>query len=83
MFVKELSLYLNYFKKEVQEAFESENAAQQKKLNNFKENLLSGIEYYRTLFASGNYFQKEKEAIQHELNQYKTELETLEIGVLT
>lgn len=83
MFVKELSLYLNYFKKEVQEAFESENVAQQKKLNNFKENLLSGIEYYRTLFASGNYFQKEKEAIQHELNQYKTELETLEIGVLT
>lgn len=83
LFVKELSLYLNYFKKEVQEAFESENAAQQKKLNNFKENLLSGIEYYRTLFASGNYFQKEKEAIQHELNQYKTELETLEIGVLT
>lgn len=82
LFVKELSLYLNYFKKEVQEAFESENAAQQKKLNNFKENLLSGIEYYRTLFASGNYFQKEKEAIQHELNQYKTELETLEIGVL-
>lgn len=82
MFVKELSLYLNYFKKEVQEAFESENAAQQKKLNNFKENLLSGIEYYRTLFASGNYFQKEKEAIQNQLNQYKTELETLEIGIL-
>lgn len=82
MFVKELSLYLNYLKKEIQEAFESENAAQQKKLNNFKENLLSGIEYYRTLFASGNYFQKEKEAIQHQLNQYKTELETLEIGIL-
>lgn len=82
LFVKELSLYLNYFKKEVQEAFESENAAQQKKLNNFKENLLSGIEYYRTLFASGNYFQKEREAIQHQLNQYKKELETLEIGIL-
>lgn len=82
MFVKELSLYLNYFKKEVQEAFESENAAQQKKLNNFKENLLSGIEYYRNLFASGNYFQKEKEIIQNQLNQYKTELETIEIGIL-
>ena len=82
LFVKELSLYLNYLKKEVQEAFETENAAQQKKLNNFKENLLTGIEYYRTLFASGNYFQKEKEAIQHQLNQYKTELETLEIGIL-
>ena len=82
LFMKELSLYLNYLKKEVQEAFETENAAQQKKLNNFKENLLTGIEYYRTLFASGNYFQKEKEAIQHQLNQYKTELETLEIGIL-
>lgn len=82
MFVKELSLYLNYFKKEVQEVFESENAAQQKKLNNFKENLLSGIEYYKNLFANGNYFQKEKESIQNQLNQYKTELETIEIGVL-
>lgn len=82
LFVKELSLYLNYFKKEVQEAFESENAAQQKKLNNFKENLLSGIEYYKNLFASGNYFQKEKESIQNQLNQYKTELETIEIGIL-
>lgn len=82
MFVKELSLYLNYFKKEVQEVFETENVAQQKKLNNFKENLLSGIEYYKNLFASGNYFQKEKEAIQHQLNKYKTELETIEIGIL-
>ncbi len=82
LFVKELSLYLNYLKKEVQEAFETENAAQQKKLNNFKENLLSGIEYYKNLFASGNYFQKEKEIIQNQLNQYKTELETLEIGIL-
>ena len=82
MFVKELSLYLNYFKKEVSEAFETENAAQQKKLNNFKENLLSGIEYYRNLFATGNYFQKEKEMIQNQLNKYKTELETIELGVL-
>lgn len=82
MFVKELSLYLNYFKKEVQEVFETENAAQQKKLNNFKENLLSGIEYYKNLFTGGNYFQKEKELIQNQLNKYKTELETIEIGVL-
>lgn len=82
MFVKELSLYLNYFKKEVQEVFETENVAQQKKLNNFKENLLSGIEYYKNLFASGNYFQKEKEIIQNQLNNYKKELETIEIGIL-
>lgn len=82
LFVKELSLYLNYFRKEVQEALESGNTAQQKKLNHFKENLLSGIEYYRNLFAGGNYFQKEKEAIQNQLNQYKTALETVEIGAL-
>lgn len=82
MFVKELSLYLNYFKKEVSDAFEKENAAQQKKLTVFKENLLSGIEYYRNLFAAGSYFQKEKEIIQNQLQQYKTELETIELGVL-
>ncbi|HSD14346.1 MAG TPA: hypothetical protein VLB74_06835 [Flavobacterium sp.] len=82
MFVKELSLYLKYFKNEVQEFFETENMAQQKKLTNFRENLLAGIDYYSNLFGTGKYFHGDNETIQHQLNKYKMELETIEIGIL-
>ncbi|ESU29228.1 hypothetical protein FLJC2902T_06230 [Flavobacterium limnosediminis JC2902] len=82
IFVKELSLYMNYFKNEVQESLGKESTAQLKKLEKFRENLISGIDYYMNLFALGKYFENDTETIQNELYSFKAELETIEIGEL-
>lgn len=50
MFVKELGMYIDYFQKELSEISEEINGKALKRLNNFKSNLLRGIEYYHELF---------------------------------
>jgi hypothetical protein len=40
----------------------------------FKNNLNEGIEYYQSLIASNNWFEKSKQNIEKELKQYKDEL---------
>ena len=50
MFVKELGMYIDYFQKELSEISDEINAKALKRLNNFKSNLLGGIEYYQELF---------------------------------
>ncbi|WP_026710019.1 hypothetical protein [Flavobacterium filum] len=72
-FIKELSLYLNYFKKEIN-VFEEATSQQLKKVNQFKSNLLEGISYYKTLFENNHYFADLKSKIFQELNQFESEL---------
>lgn len=50
VFVKELGMYIDYFQKELSEISEEINGKALKRLNNFKSNLLGGIEYYQELF---------------------------------
>lgn len=50
LFVKEAQLYIDYLKKEISENLETATAAQLKKWNLFKSNLISGIDYYENLF---------------------------------
>ncbi|MDF1671952.1 MAG: hypothetical protein P1U41_00470 [Vicingaceae bacterium] len=50
VFVKELGMYIDYFQKELGEISEEINGKALKRLNNFKSNLLGGIEYYQELF---------------------------------
>lgn len=81
MFIKELRLYLNEFKKK-QEEFLIEGASKQEKiLNSFRENLLSGIEYYTSLFLNQKtYFNEHKNIIIDELNRSNHQLKsTLEV----
>lgn len=82
MFVKELIMYVDYLKKEVLDFSNDVTAAQIKKMNAFKSNLLEGICYYEELFSSANYFEKSKTTIQNRLHFYKTEIINIKIPML-
>lgn len=49
LFVKELGMYIDYFKKEINESIDTINEKKQKYFEEFKENMISGIEYYKKL----------------------------------
>lgn len=49
MFINELQLYVNYFKKMVQNMARPVSAKQEKTLAQFKNNLFEGIDYYKSL----------------------------------
>jgi hypothetical protein len=49
LFVKELSLYVDYLKKEVEKSVESMTTKQERYLKTFRDNLLSGVAYYQNL----------------------------------
>lgn len=52
MFIKELKLYVNYFKKEVLSSLPRLTEKQQKYLQEFRSNLADGIAYYTTLIPA-------------------------------
>jgi hypothetical protein len=69
MFVKELGIYVDYLKNEIEDSVETVNERKLKYFEEFKSNLLSGIEYYDTLVKdmkeeSGNYKNKMKEELE-------------------
>ncbi|MBF4508350.1 hypothetical protein IRZ83_16860 [Flavobacterium sp. JLP] len=82
LFVKELKMYVDYFRNEIETLSDEATPNQIKKWNTFKTNLLSGIEYYQTLFSSIFYFKKDEEKIKKAFNFYKSELETIKIPTL-
>jgi len=56
MFVKELTIYIDYFRNEISQFGEEITASQVKKMNGFKKNLLDGIEYYAEVLSSVSAF---------------------------
>ncbi len=52
LFVNEAQLYIDYLKKLVEKNAHAMNLKQNKYLNSFKDNLLKGIEYYKTLLPN-------------------------------
>jgi hypothetical protein len=82
MFIKELKMYVDYLKKEIQTISDTTTAAQIKKWNAFKNNLLEGIQYYETVFSETSFFILDKKLIYNELQKYKANLTALEINVL-
>lgn len=52
LFVNELKIYIDYFKKDIEESIDTMTAKKEKYLELFKENLLSGISYYRTISST-------------------------------
>jgi hypothetical protein len=72
--INELKMYMDYLKKEINEFSEQITVAQTKKLKTFKSNLNEGIEYYQSLIASNNWFDKNKQNIERQLKLYKDEL---------
>jgi hypothetical protein len=52
MFINELQLYIDYLRNAIEQSVNTMNTKQNKYFNTFKENMLKGIEYYRTLIPS-------------------------------
>jgi hypothetical protein len=72
MFIKELKLYVEHLQKQMEEATLPLSQKQQKNFNEIRNNIISGIGYYRNLFDSlkGKY--------KHLLDNAKSELDSIE-----
>jgi len=79
LFVKELKMYIDYFKNEIENISGEVAANQLKKWNTFKANMLDGIDYYQTLFSSVLYFRSDEDKIKQEFNFYKSELNSIKV----
>ena len=77
MFIKELGLYVDYLSKEINEVILSK--PQIKKWTTFKNNLLSGISYYKELFDTTNFFESSKTDVFEKLAFYKAIIEGIVI----
>ncbi|UOK42652.1 MULTISPECIES: hypothetical protein [Flavobacterium] len=82
VFVKELKMYVEYLKKEINDFSGEITAGQTKKWNSFKTNLLAGIDYYQNLFSSTKYFKSVQQDVQQQLTQYRKELAQIEVFTL-
>jgi len=79
LFVKELKMYIDYFRNEIETISGEVTANQLKKWNSFKANLLEGLDYYQNLFESGFYFRSDTEKIKYQFDFYKLELAAIKI----
>ncbi|MBC5836404.1 hypothetical protein [Flavobacterium muglaense] len=82
MFVKELKMYIDYLKNEINTVSETITAGQVKKWNAFKNNLLEGISYYQSLFESIRFSEVEKTTSEASLFFFKQELQDFKIPEL-
>ncbi|NRT15221.1 hypothetical protein HNP99_001568 [Flavobacterium sp. 28A] len=82
MFVKELKMYVDYLKNEIDTISTEVTAAQIKKWNLFSNNLLEGIDYYKNLFLANPSFKTENHSEQTLLDRYKNELLSIAIPLL-
>lgn len=82
VFVKELKMYLDYLKNEINSLTDEITPAKIKKWTAFKNNLFLGIAYYEDLFLTTSYFKNSSAEIQNQLKKYKLELQSIAIPVL-
>jgi hypothetical protein len=78
MFVKELNIYLDYFKIEIFKSANKLNRKQEKYLKRFGDNLNTGIDYYNQVFENAaDKFSGTKASILKDLESGKAVLKTL------
>jgi len=83
MFIKELSMYVDYFSNRVDEIKDSFNKKHEKYLTSFQTNLNDGIAYYQKLFSTTvNNFEISNENLLLELQHLKNELFEIKIPIL-
>ncbi len=80
MFVKELRMYVDYFKNKMTEIQEVSVEKQKQSLQIFREKLNSGIEYYKELFAQK--LQTKKLDVVRDFEKLEKELNGIEIKFL-
>lgn len=66
MFIKELTLYVSYLKNKIAESTAEISSKEAKFFNTFKENLLKGIEYYKSFFTEAT--AESKQSLEHLFN---------------
>ncbi|WP_026715078.1 hypothetical protein [Flavobacterium daejeonense] len=81
-FIKELKMYIDYLKNDIQAIGQEINNAKTKKLEAFKSNLLEGIGYYQNLFAVISNFETIKKEISKQFELLKNEINNIEIPKL-
>lgn len=81
-FAKELKMYIDYLKNDIQSISDEINNAKTKKLEAFKANLLEGINYYQALFANIPNFEAIKQEVTKQIENYKNEINAIEIPKL-
>ncbi|MDN3670678.1 hypothetical protein QWY93_15245 [Echinicola jeungdonensis] len=82
MFIKELQLYVDYFKKEVQKYVVEQSPKLESYLDRFRNNLLDGMQYYQELFAGQkDGFQALTTQLKNELTRIQKELEAPNMAV--
>ncbi len=81
LFIKELKMYVDYFKNEINTFTDEVSANQLKKWNSFRNNINEGISFYKTMFLNATFFNTEKSIILKKLEDYKTEINNIEFGV--
>jgi len=80
MFLKELSLYVDYLKEKVREQREVISEQKSDWLLNFRDNLNDGITYYRNLFTGlDTAFTEMRSSILDELDRFQRELHKISI----
>ncbi len=78
LFVKELSSYFDYLKKQIDEEVKPIAESSSKKFQTFKKNLLEGIEYYKELFHNGtNHPAIACKSDMHKLNGFEEQINSL------
>ncbi len=83
MFVKELRLYIDYFKNKIEESSKPVGGGQLKKLEKFQKKLNEGIEYYKGLFSSlKTRFETTKMNIFDDLEALGKELDLIDFNSL-
>jgi len=83
MFIKELSLYVDYLRNKVNEMAKPLTEKNEKYIDTFHKNLNEGIEYYRDLFnKKAEQFQSKKVHLQHSLDEFKEELNDIKLRVM-
>ncbi len=79
MFVKELTLYLDYLKTKIEETSSSLNRKQEKYFMNFSKNLNDGIDYYQNMFEGvKDKFEDTKENVLEDLKSGRKSLQDLQ-----
>lgn len=78
MFIKELQLYVDYLKEEIEKTIEV-TKKNIKKWETFKANLLEGITYYNATFEETIFFESDKSVLQDELYYYQQQVTNIEI----
>lgn len=81
LFMKELKMYIEYFRNEIETISGEISANQIKKWNTFKSNILEGIDYYQNLFSHTLYFKNDEERMKNQFDFYKSELNSIQIPI--